>query len=150
MVSKLSFTIAGMQCSGPVAPPLGRLPSLPRISMVGRFCGPTRQPVAAPPSLTTWCYNPREIMVDIRKVVAHWRTGAREDREVASDLVRLASAASLALDDHRRDVLAKMNAYALAGRSPDALPATVTPTDARDRLASAREVFEWLMTQLPG
>jgi HEPN domain-containing protein len=128
-------------------------------------------------------------MVDIRKVVAHWRTGAREDWEVASDLVerghlrhglffahlalekvlkahvcqqtgdvaphlddlvRLASAASLPLDDHRRDVLAKMNAYALAGRSPDALPATVTPTDARDRLANAREVFEWLMTQSPG
>jgi HEPN domain-containing protein len=66
------------------------------------------------------------------------------------DLVRLASAASLPLDDHRRDVLAKMNAYALAGRYPDTLPATVTPTDARARLAEAREVFEWLMTQLPG
>jgi DNA-binding transcriptional ArsR family regulator len=66
------------------------------------------------------------------------------------DLVRLASAASLPLDDHRRDVLAKINAYALAGRSPDALPATVTPTDARDHLADASEVFDWLMTQLPG
>jgi HEPN domain-containing protein len=128
-------------------------------------------------------------MVDILKVVAHWRTGAGEDWEVASelvdrghlrhglffahlalekvlkahvcrhtgelapyihDLVRLAGAANLPLDDPRRDLLAKMNAYALAVRYPDALPATVTLTDARDRLANAKEVFEWLMTQLPG
>jgi HEPN domain-containing protein len=117
-------------------------------------------------------------MVDIPKVVAHWRAGAREDWEVATDLVerghlrhglffahlglekvlkahvcrhrgelaphihdlvRLAGAASLPLGDDRQDVLAKMNAYALAGRCPDALPAMVTPADARDRLAAGRE-----------
>ena len=128
-------------------------------------------------------------MVDIAKVVARWRSGAREDWEVAADLVhrgrvrhglffahlalekalkahvcrktgelapyihdlvRLASAASLPTDERRRDVLARMNAYALAGRYPDALPAALTLADGRDRLADASEVFEWLMTQLPG
>ncbi|MBE3098312.1 MAG: HEPN domain-containing protein [Planctomycetes bacterium] len=124
-------------------------------------------------------------MIDISKVVALWQTGAREDWDVAADLVergrvrhglffahlalekslkahvcrhtgelaphthdlvRLAGAAGLPLDNRRRDVLARMNAHALAGRYPDALGATVTPDAARDRLAGAREVFEWLMT----
>ena len=68
-------------------------------------------------------------MVDISKVVAHWRTGAREDWDVATDLVergRLRHGlvfAHLALD--------------------------VTPAHARDRRAGAGEVFEWLMTKLP-
>jgi HEPN domain-containing protein len=65
------------------------------------------------------------------------------------DLVRLASAAALPLDDRQRDVLAKMNAYALAGRCPHALRAAMTPAEARERLADASEVFEWLMTRLP-
>jgi HEPN domain-containing protein len=127
-------------------------------------------------------------MVDIGKVVAHWRAGATEDWEVATDLVqrgrarhglffahlalekalkahvcqrtaelapyihdliRLAAAAGLAVEDRRRDILAKMNAYALGGRYPDAVPTAITQADAESRLRDAREVFEWLMTQLP-
>jgi HEPN domain-containing protein len=85
-------------------------------------------------------YNPREIMVDIR-------TG--ELAPYIHDLIRLARAAGLAVDDRRRDVLAKMNAYGLAGRYPDAVPAAMTPADAQSRLTDAKEVFQWLMTQLP-
>jgi HEPN domain-containing protein len=123
-------------------------------------------------------------MVDISKVVAHWRIGAREDWDVATDLVargrprhglffghlaldkalkarvseitgqlaprlhdllRLAEAAGLGLEAGRRDTLARMSAYALAGRYPDSVGASLAAEDAQARLAEAKEVFEWLM-----
>ena len=65
------------------------------------------------------------------------------------DLAQLVSGKRIVCWDRRRDILAKMNAYALAGRYPDSVPARVTADDARDRLAEAKQVFEWLMEQLP-
>lgn len=127
-------------------------------------------------------------MVDIAKVISHWRQGALEDWEVSTvlverghyrhglflahlalekllkaivcqrtgelapyihDLVRLASIAGVDLDPGRRDVLAKMNAYALAGRYPDTLGTTLTSAETDARVLEAREVFNWLMTLLP-
>lgn len=124
-------------------------------------------------------------MVDISKVVAHLRAGAREDWDVATDLVergrlrhglffahlalekalkakvseatgevasrphdllRLADLARLDLDPNRRDTLARMNAYALAGRYPDTLGTSITSDAARARLSEAKGVFEWLMS----
>lgn len=128
-----------------------------------------------------------EPMVDIQKIVGHWRAGALEDWEVARDLVqrghfrhglffahlalekvlkahvcqqtgelapyihdlvRLAGLAGVELDAGRRDALARMNAYALAGRYPDTLAVTLRPADAQSRLSEAGEVFEWFMKAL--
>jgi HEPN domain-containing protein len=127
-------------------------------------------------------------MVDIAKVISHWRHGALEDWEASfvlverghyrhglflahlalekllkaivcqrtgelaphiHDLLRLANIAGVDLDPGRRDVLAKMNAYALAGRYPDTLGVQLTRPETESRVIEAREVFDWLMTLLP-
>jgi HEPN domain-containing protein len=125
-------------------------------------------------------------MVDVLKVAAHRQDGAREDWDVAAelvqrgrfrhglffahlalekalkakvclatnqlaprvhDLLRLAYLAELHADASQRDTLARMNAYALAGRYPDTLGTSISSEDAVARLAEAKGVFEWLMRQ---
>ena len=81
------------------------------------------------------------------KAIVCQRTG--ELAPYIHDLVRLAGIAGVDLDPGRRDVLAKMNAYALAGRYPDTLGTTLTSAETDARVLEAREVFNWLMTLLP-
>lgn len=127
-------------------------------------------------------------MIDIEKQVAYWRNGAREDWQVAWDLVsrrrtrqglffahlalekvlkahvcrqtqdlaprlhnlvRLAELAELGLNDAQIDVLAEMNAFNIEGRYPEMLTPEATMTEARNYLRKAREVYTWLMNQLP-
>jgi HEPN domain-containing protein len=59
------------------------------------------------------------------------------------NLMRLADAAGLTLDDDGRKALADMNVFTLAGRYPDMLPPE--PQDARALLKRAEEVFTWLL-----
>lgn len=123
-------------------------------------------------------------MVDIPKLVDHWRQGALEDWEVASDLVgrgryrhglffahlaiekavkayvslrtqdvppkihnlvRLCELAGLEPRIEHAGILADMNAFSLAGRYPDSLPAPVGQDEAQRLLAQAHEVLQWLI-----
>jgi HEPN domain-containing protein len=127
-------------------------------------------------------------MIDIEKQVAYWRSGASEDWQVATELirrkrlrhglffahlalekalkahvcrqtqdlaprihnlVRLAEIAQLQLDDKQIDVLAEMNAFNLEGRYPEMLTPEPTIEEARRYIRRAKEVYTWLMSQLP-
>jgi HEPN domain-containing protein len=127
-------------------------------------------------------------MIDIEKQVVYWRSGASEDWQVATELirrkrlrhglffahlalekalkahvcrhtqdlaprihnlVRLAEMAQLQLDDKQIDVLAEMNAFNLEGRYPEMLTPEPTIEEARSYIRRAKEVYTWLMSQLP-
>jgi HEPN domain-containing protein len=127
-------------------------------------------------------------MIDIEKQVAYWLSGASEDWQVATELirrkrlrhglffahlalekalkahvcrqtqdlaprihnlVRLAEIAQLQLDDKQIDVLAEMNAFNLEGRYPEMLTPEPTIEEARRYIRRAKEVYTWLMSQLP-
>ncbi len=57
--------------------------------------------------------------------------------------------AQLQLDDKQIDVLAEMNAFNLEGRYPEMLTPEPTIEEARSYIRRAKEVYTWLMSQLP-
>lgn len=65
------------------------------------------------------------------------------------NLVRLAGLAELHLDEKRIDVLAEMNAFNIEGRYPDMLTPEPSVEEARRYMRRTREVYTWLMSQLP-
>lgn len=64
------------------------------------------------------------------------------------NLVRLAELAAIPASVEQMRVLAEMNAFNIEGRYPDLLSPPPNPAEARAYLARAREVFQWLMSQL--
>jgi len=64
------------------------------------------------------------------------------------NLVRLAELAELAPNQEQIDVLAEMNAFNIEGRYPDTLAPPPAPTEAKQYLRRAKEVYRWLMNQL--
>jgi HEPN domain-containing protein len=64
------------------------------------------------------------------------------------NLLALGKLAGLVLDSDQRAVLAELNAFALAGRYPETLPAEPSPERTRAILGRAEETFKWLMTRL--
>jgi len=125
-------------------------------------------------------------MVDIAKQIAFWRDSAKEDWDVARQLVdngrtrhglffahlalekilkaivckhsqdlaprlhnlsRLAELAALTLDTGKMEVLAEMNAFHIEGRYPESLTTAPTREEARNYMAGAEGVFQWLMNQ---
>lgn len=57
--------------------------------------------------------------------------------------------AELPLDDKQIDILAEMNAFNLEGRYPEMLTLEPTVEEARRYMRRAKEVYTWLMSQLP-
>jgi HEPN domain-containing protein len=125
-------------------------------------------------------------LVDIDHQIAHWRDGAREEWDVAAELlekgrvrhalffthlavekalkalacrhtkdlaprthnlVRLAEVAGLALGHDRLRVLARLNEFCQAGRYPEVPGRLPNVEEAAVRVAEAREVFLWLMSE---
>ena len=64
------------------------------------------------------------------------------------NLVRLAEIAGLRLTPEQVDFLRKFNVYQLEGRYPQALPALPDLKTARLRLSQAKDMQQWLKTQL--
>ena len=64
------------------------------------------------------------------------------------NLVRLAEMAEVALDPKRADFLRRFNLYQLEGRYPEMFEARLDAETANERLASAREMVEWLTARL--
>ena len=64
------------------------------------------------------------------------------------NLIRLAELAGVALDPKRADFLRRFNLYQLEGRHPEIFEARVEAETANERLASAREMVEWLTAKL--
>jgi len=74
----------------------------------------------------------------------------RHTRDLAPrthNLVRLAEAAGLALGHDRLRVLARLNEFCQAGRYPEAPGRLPSVEEAEVRVAEAREVFLWLMSE---
>lgn len=65
------------------------------------------------------------------------------------NLIRLAETASINLTDQQLDVLAAINSFNLAGRYPENLLPLPTRDEALAYLNQAKEVYKWLMSQLP-
>jgi HEPN domain-containing protein len=64
------------------------------------------------------------------------------------NLVRLAEATQLDLEESQLDVFAEMNAFAIEGRYPETLALPPDASEVRGYWERAEEVFEWLMNQL--
>jgi len=64
------------------------------------------------------------------------------------NLVRLGKLSALPLSQPQIDVLAEMNAFKIEGRYPDMLMPPPSLEEAQDYLRRAREVYQWLMSQL--
>ena len=64
------------------------------------------------------------------------------------NLTRLAELTALALDQTQVDILAEMNAFNLEGRYPDLSIAPISKKEAKNYLRRAKEVYQWLMSQL--
>jgi len=125
-------------------------------------------------------------VVDIDHQVAYWRDGAREEWQVAEELlergrirhalffthlavekalkarvcrqtndlaprthnlVRLAEVAGLHPGTERLRVLTRLNDFCQAGRYPETPGPTLTAEQARQHVADASEVFQWLMNE---
>lgn len=65
------------------------------------------------------------------------------------NLVRLAELTGLRLNEKQIDVLAEMNAFNIEGRYPEMLIPDASVEEARMYVRKAREVYLWLMKQLP-
>lgn len=65
------------------------------------------------------------------------------------NLVRLAELAELGLNERQIDILAEMNAFNIEGRYPEMLTPEATIEEARRYIRRTREVYTWLMSQLP-
>jgi HEPN domain-containing protein len=126
-------------------------------------------------------------MIDIAKQIAYWRDGAREDWEVAQELVergralhglffahlalekvlkahvcratgdlaprihdleRLARLAGLNPSEEQIRVMGRLNRFNIEGRYPEPSQMPPTPEESRVYIASAREIYEWLVNQL--
>ena len=91
-------------------------------------------------------------MVDIKKQIEYWRQGAREDWNLATDLVehallRLVDLTKISLTSEQRFFLSEFDRYQIEGRYPDSLSAQPTPEEGKEQLQKAEEVFQWLMQQ---
>ncbi len=64
------------------------------------------------------------------------------------NLIRLAEIAELAVDSERTDFLRRFNLYQLEGRYPETCNAQLDTAAAHERLASAKEMVEWLVARL--
>jgi HEPN domain-containing protein len=64
------------------------------------------------------------------------------------DLAGLAARAGMELEGSQREALMQMTAFNLVGRYPNQLLPAPTHAEAREHLAEAREIFEWLMREL--
>ncbi len=64
------------------------------------------------------------------------------------NLIRLAELAGVTLDPKRADFLRRFNLYQLEGRYPEMFEARLDAETAKERLASAREMVEWLTARL--
>ena len=76
----------------------------------------------------------------------------RHTRDLAPrmhNLVRLAELAKLQLDSKQIDILAEMNAFNIEGRYPELLTPEPTVEETRRYMRRTKEVYTWLMSQLP-
>lgn len=73
----------------------------------------------------------------------------RHTQDLAPRMHNLVRLAELQLDNKQIDVLAEMNAFNLAGRYPEMLTPEPTVEEARRYNRRAKEVYTWLMSQLP-
>lgn len=64
------------------------------------------------------------------------------------NLVRLAEAAHLTVDDAKLDVLAVMNAFNIEGRYPESLAEPTSLPEAEEYMKAAKEVLNWLTNLL--
>jgi HEPN domain-containing protein len=64
------------------------------------------------------------------------------------NLVRLAEIAKLELSPDQLDLIAEMNAFNIEGRYPDRALPILTMEEATTYLSRAKEVYEWLKSQL--
>jgi HEPN domain-containing protein len=64
------------------------------------------------------------------------------------NLSRLAELTALTLSQSQKDILAEMNPFNLEGRYPDFLMPPPSKNEAKSYMRRAREVYEWLMSQL--
>ena len=64
------------------------------------------------------------------------------------DLLGLAERAGLDLEEGSREALMQMTSFCIRGRYPEELTPPPTRVEARQHLAEAREIFEWLMQAL--
>lgn len=64
------------------------------------------------------------------------------------NLVRLAEIAELSLDPEKTESLHEFGVYQLEGRYPDSEQIVLDLQTAKTELSEAREIFEWLKTQL--
>lgn len=63
-------------------------------------------------------------------------------------LLKLAEIADISLDQTQIDVLADISNFNIEGRYPELLVPPPTKAEARRYLQRAREIFQWLMSQL--
>ena len=64
------------------------------------------------------------------------------------NLTRLAEKAALSLDPAQRDLLLAFDEYQLEGRYPDMVSAPIEGCEAREQLANAEGIQQWLISQL--
>ncbi len=64
------------------------------------------------------------------------------------NLSRLAGLTTLTLSQFQKDLLAEMNPFNLEGRYPDLLIPPPSQNEAKNYMRRAKEVYEWLMSQL--
>lgn len=64
------------------------------------------------------------------------------------NLVRLAGAANISMDESAQDFLAELNAYNIEGRYPEGLTPPPTRDEAAAMLQRTSEFMEWLQPQL--
>jgi len=64
------------------------------------------------------------------------------------NLVRLAQLSGTNIKQDQLDVLAEMNAFNVEGRYPEPSLSPPTPTEAREYLTRAEEIFRWLTNLL--
>jgi HEPN domain-containing protein len=83
-----------------------------------------------------------------KAIKAHVVKATRETPPKMHNLVRLADIATLSLSDDTRSFLEAFNVFQLEGRYPDVAQAVVDKKSARERMAKAEEVHQWLMSQL--
>jgi HEPN domain-containing protein len=64
------------------------------------------------------------------------------------NLLRLAAMAGLDLSEKHKELLGRLNAFAVEGRYPETLPPMPTEKEARAYLSRVEEVLTWLISQL--